>query len=93
MADFCLKCWNRINKTEYSEKKYIISKDLDLCEGCGKMKPVIIMDRRAYYICKLKYITLPIRIIFVIIYTIYRLLLLPYSIYKYNKLKSNKIDT
>ena len=45
MAEFCLNCWNRINETDDNEKEYIISKDLALCEGCGELKPVIIMKR------------------------------------------------
>ena len=49
MAEFCLDCWNKINKTEENEKKYVLSKDLDLCEGCGEWKRVIIMERKAYY--------------------------------------------
>ena len=42
MAEFCLKCWNKINNSNDSEEIYIISKDLDLCEGCGKWKRVIV---------------------------------------------------
>lgn len=41
MAEFCLECWNRINGTNDSPRKYIMSKELALCEGCGKMKIVI----------------------------------------------------
>ena len=63
MAEFCLDCWNKINESNDSEKKYIISKDLDLCEGCGEWKPVIIMERRAYYAHKLRYVILPLKII------------------------------
>ncbi len=44
MAEFCLDCWNRINETNHSKDRYIISEDLDLCEGCGEMKHVIIME-------------------------------------------------
>ena len=49
MAEFCLECWNRLNGTNHSKRKYIISKDLDLCEGCGEWKPVIIIERKMYY--------------------------------------------
>jgi hypothetical protein len=41
----CLDCLNRITGTANSPKKYIISKDFDLCEECGQMKPVIIRMR------------------------------------------------
>lgn len=41
MADFCIDCWNKLNSTDYPPSKFILSKDLDLCEGCGKYKRVI----------------------------------------------------
>ena len=91
MAEFCLECWNKINETKDNERKYIISKDLDLCEGCGELKPVIIMERKAYYVHKFRYFILPIRIIYNIIYFIWRLILLPYLIFEYNKSK-NKLN-
>lgn len=43
MAEFCLECWNWLNRRNDPEKDYIISKDLDLCEGCGEWKHVIVM--------------------------------------------------
>jgi len=46
MAEFCLECWNRINDIHLTEKEVVFSKDLDLCEGCEKMKPVIICYKR-----------------------------------------------
>lgn len=54
MAEFCLDCWNRMNGTEDDETKYIFSEDLDLCEGCGRWKYVIIMERKAHYMYKSK---------------------------------------
>jgi len=48
MAEFCLQCLNRINKTNDPESKYIISKDLELCEGCGKMRHIVVAERNAY---------------------------------------------
>ena len=78
----------KINETKDNERKYIISKDLDLCEGCGELKPVIIVERKAYYIYKFRYFILPIRIIYNIIYFIWRLILLPYLIFEYNKSKN-----
>lgn len=41
MAEFCLDCWNKLNETSLTEKDVVISKDLWLCEGCGKVKNVI----------------------------------------------------
>lgn len=48
MAEYCLDCWNKINDTNDPAKDYIISKEPDLCEGCGQMKPVVIMRRADY---------------------------------------------
>ncbi len=50
MAEFCLACWNRINEMNANEKMYVLSKELDLCEGCGQWKPVIIRKRMQYAI-------------------------------------------
>ena len=41
MAEFCLDCWNEMNHTRLTEEDVILSDDLDLCEGCAEMKPVI----------------------------------------------------
>ena len=49
MAEFCLKCWNEINETNDKPSKYIISKDLDYCEGCGQWTNVIVAYRKNYY--------------------------------------------
>lgn len=45
MAEFCLKCWNKMYKTNDDESKFILSKELDFCEGCGEWKHVIIRER------------------------------------------------
>ena len=42
MAVFCLNCWNKINEISLTKKDVKVSKDLYLCEGCGKMKNVIL---------------------------------------------------
>ncbi len=49
MAEFCLECWNRINGSDDSKRKYVFSKELELCEGCGEWKKVIIRQRRFYF--------------------------------------------
>ncbi len=45
MAEYCLDCWNRINGTQDKEDIYVISRHLELCEGCGEFKPIIITYR------------------------------------------------
>ena len=45
MAEFCLDCWNKLNGTEDTEKEYVLSGELDLCEECGEWKRVIVRKR------------------------------------------------
>lgn len=87
MAEFCLECWKRMNRIKDDKRKYILSKDLDLCEGCGEWKYVIIAENTYYYDYKTICLTLPFRMIFEIICLIWRLLTLPFV---HNKSK-NKI--
>ena len=88
LAEFCLECWNRMNETNDAPDKYIISEDLALCEECGKWKHVIIAERKYYYMRKLRFIVFPIKIIFTVLYVLWRLLILPYLIYKNEKSKN-----
>lgn len=78
MAEFCLDCYNKRNNTNESERKYIVSKELDLCEGCGQIKRVVIIKRSTYYMHKLRFLVLPFWIIF-------RLLYLPVYLIKHRK--------
>lgn len=41
MAEFCLDCWNRLHGEDKTERDVILSKDDDLCEGCGEFRPVV----------------------------------------------------
>lgn len=44
MAEFCLECWNKINETQDSHWRYLLSLSKDLCEECGQYKRVIIKE-------------------------------------------------
>ncbi len=46
MAEYCLKCYNKLNNTDLSKRDVILSGDLDLCEGCGAWTYVVV--RMAY---------------------------------------------
>ena len=48
MAEFCLDCWNKIMGAKDPPEKYIISKEVDLFEECGELKPVIIRIKWRY---------------------------------------------
>ena len=45
MAEFCMDCWNKMNETEDSPRRYVLSWELDLCEGCGEYKRVVVAER------------------------------------------------
>ena len=53
MAEFCLKCFQRYFNENAEKNELIISKDLDLCEGCADYKHVVIGYRRIPSIKKL----------------------------------------
>ena len=41
MSEFCLRCFNRINSTDYTDEQVKLSKGLELCEGCGQYKIIV----------------------------------------------------
>jgi len=45
MAEYCLNCWNKLNERNDSSARYVMSRELDLCEGCGELKKIIIRER------------------------------------------------
>ena len=45
MAEFCLECLNKLNKTNHSKWRYVLSWEKDLCEECGEYKRVVIVER------------------------------------------------
>lgn len=45
MAEFCLDCWNKINETNNSKWRYVLSWNKELCEECGQYKRIIIVER------------------------------------------------
>ncbi len=55
MAEFCLECWNKLNKTNDPEDKYILSDEPDFCEGCGKWTRAIISEKKARRPKKLRF--------------------------------------
>lgn len=46
MAEFCLSCYNEMENTHLTEKDVTLSEDVDLCEGCGERKQVVILPYR-----------------------------------------------
>ena len=56
VANFCLECWNKLNGTNDSERKYIMSDGLSLCEECGEMKQVIEGYKSACFLYRFRYV-------------------------------------
>lgn len=73
----------KLNKEENDKRKYVLSKDLDLCEGCGEFKNVVVGIKS--YVTVFDYILFPFKLVFILISFFIRLILLPYFIYKYIK--------
>ena len=46
VAEFCLDCWNKLNETNDSKWRYVLSWEKEPCEECGQYKRVIITERR-----------------------------------------------
>lgn len=53
MAEFCVDCWNEINETKDPSEKFVLSREKELCEGCGELKRTITAIRRTWWIRKL----------------------------------------
>lgn len=85
MAEFCLKCWNEMNGTNDPPSKFMISKDLDVCEGCGKLTHVILMERKFTNLHKFRFIVFPFKIVYAILFVLWKIFMLPYSIYNCKK--------
>lgn len=67
MAEICLDCWNKLNGTNDSESKYILSKEAGFCEECGEMKNIIIVEKKTYIYRKLRFVIFPFKLIYMII--------------------------
>lgn len=44
MAEFCLDCFNKLGGTSYTRRDVVL--DQDFCEGCGEVKPCVVVLRR-----------------------------------------------
>ena len=80
MAEFCLECWNEINETNDKKEKYIFTQNLELCEGCGKWKKTIVIERKYLY----RYIFFN---VYIVVRRMCRIIKLPYKVYKEHKSK------
>lgn len=45
MAEFCLDCFNKMEKANLKKRHVVLSSEEDLCEGCGEYKKVVMRLR------------------------------------------------
>ncbi len=48
MAEFCVDCFNKMNRSNIKEKALILSDEAELCEGCGKYKRTVVCLRPGF---------------------------------------------
>lgn len=88
MSEICFECLNETLGGRLEKKKFIISKDLDLCENCGEYKQVVIAQRNKYhYLYKFR---VPIIVVAVALFPITVVALLLYCASLKRKLKNKK---
>lgn len=45
MAEFCYRCVNKMDKTDYPKMHFVLTRYLHLCEGCAAYKRVVVRMR------------------------------------------------
>lgn len=48
MAEFCLRCLNEMDNTNYTKRDVHLSLFRELCEGCGDTRRVVVAIRRGH---------------------------------------------
>lgn len=48
MAEFCLRCFNEMDNTNYTKRDVHLSLFRELCEGCGDTRRVVVSIRRGH---------------------------------------------
>ena len=69
MSEFCVKCWNELNGTHDRRSAFVLSEELDICEGCGEWKHVIVCYKQPFFIVIIEKIIEAIKHIFLKIKT------------------------
>ena len=82
MSEICFDCLNKIYGGTKKPNQYIISDDYDLCEECGNITKVVVAEKKSYYLYHIRYIIM-------LFYLLYRILMIPYSVFS-TICKSNK---
>ncbi|MBQ8836263.1 MAG: hypothetical protein IJ002_01985 [Clostridia bacterium] len=83
MAEFCEKCYEEMfGDLNKKPAKKILSKELELCEGCGEMKHVVVGEKGVYYFMGERFLPRPFVYIHIPLYILWRIILIPYTIYQ-----------
>ena len=91
MAELCFDCLNETMGGKEDRRKYVYSDYLDLCEGCGQYKKVVLCKRGfLYYIRKFRIIIYPLMLICFPLILIYSLCVRLYCVIKFKKYKKHK---
>lgn len=45
MAEFCFDCFKEMMETEDAQWRYVLSNELELCEGCAQHKKVVVKEK------------------------------------------------
>jgi len=56
MAKLCVKCYQQECEEmgePFAERGLVISKDDDLCETCGEWKPVVVRQKKLWFLYQL----------------------------------------
>ena len=53
MAEFCEECWKKINYIKGDSIRFVLSRELDLCEECGEYKRLVVEMRRSTFLYRL----------------------------------------
>jgi hypothetical protein len=85
MKKYCLECWNETHGCIDKPRRFIFSREPELCEICGQYKRVIIRMRRYYYIRALDILLIPLKIPIMPFYLVYKEIE-----YQYQKKKNKK---
>lgn len=86
MSEFCEACWNEMfGDVEGDDVEHVLSKELELCEGCAEYKHVVIGEKGAFYFMNIRFPPKPRAYICIPLYFLFRLLILPYLIFQEHK--------
>ncbi len=91
MSEMCFDCLNETMQGKADPRKYVYSKSLDLCEGCGEYKQVVLCKRGSlYYIHKFRFVTYPLIVICLPLLCIYSFAVRLYCVIRFKKPKRNR---